>query len=435
MAERSLLASINGQKVGRLDGSQDIWSFQYDEAWLSNAEAFQLSPALPLQTHRQIDGGTNRAIQWFFDNLLPEEAQRSLMARDAGIKNEADAFALLAYYGSESAGSLTLLGQGKDPAEPELRALPDDVLEGRIRALPRVPLTHDALKKMSLAGAQHKLAIVVRDAALLEPGGNAPSTHILKPDHQDADDYPHSVINEWFVMSLAAQLGLAVPTVSRRYVPSPVYLIRRFDRQEKEGNWGRLHSIDACQMLNLSRTFKYDQGSIESLSRLANMCRSPALERPRLFDWLVFNLLVGNADAHLKNLSFLVSANGIALAPFYDLLSETVYSTRAFDKQLWPDVRLAWPIQGREFFRDIDRTVMIEAGRELGLTARTAERRLDVQLRSIMPAAAALHARAEDENAELLKQRPDLAATFGGEMRCLRAIQHNIIADMTRQLA
>jgi hypothetical protein len=82
---------------------------------------------------------------------------------------------------------------------------------------------------MSLAGAQHKLAVVLQDGALFEAAGATPSTHILKPDHPDTD-YHHSAINEWFVMRLAKRLGIDVPDVHRRYVPSPVYLIDRFDR-------------------------------------------------------------------------------------------------------------------------------------------------------------------------------------------------------------
>ena len=66
---------------------------------------------------------------------------------------------------------------------------------------------------MSLAGAQHKLAIVVKDGELFEPAGATPSTHILKPNHPDVE-YCHSVLNEWFVMRLANRLGLDVPDVS-----------------------------------------------------------------------------------------------------------------------------------------------------------------------------------------------------------------------------
>jgi len=437
MAERVLLASIDGVPVGALRDEQDIWSFEYDAAWVASPGGFALSPALPLRPGHQVDGSTSRPVQWYFDNLLPEEGQRVLLARDAGIRNEADAFALLAWYGAESAGSLTLLPLGKTLAPvAELRPLPDAMLDARIRNLPRIPLTHDAVKRMSLAGAQHKLAVVLQDGELYEPGADTPSTHILKPIHQENAFYPHSVANEWFVMSLAAKVGLEVPAVHRRYVPSPVYLIDRFDRHLDGKRWRRLHAIDACQLLNLSRAFKYDQGSVGKLAELATLCRSPAPARARLFDWLVFNILTGNSDAHLKNLSFLVSDEGIALAPFYDLLSEAAYSTRTYNKSAWPDGhRFAWPVLGVEFYSDFRRALVLEAGRALGLAAVTAERRLDAMLRSILPAAEALYSRAEQENAVLAEGNPGLRSGLAGELACLRVIRFTIIADMVRALA
>jgi serine/threonine-protein kinase HipA len=439
MAERVLIASINGTPVGELRDEQDIWSFRYDPAWLANPGRFALSPAMPLQDGRQVDGSTSRPVQWYFDNLLPEEGQRALLARDASIRNEADAFALLEYYGAESAGSLTLLPPGKVQASAEtLRPLADEALEARIDSLPRIPLTHDAVKRMSLAGAQHKLAVVLKDGALYEPGADTPSTHILKPTHQMSEVYPHSVINEWFVVSLAAKLRLDVPSVHRRYVPSPVYLIDRFDRRQdsQDGRWQRLHAIDACQLLNLSRTYKYDQGSVPRLAELAALCRAPAIARARLFDWLVFNILVGNSDAHLKNLSFLVSAEGIQLAPFYDLLSEAAYGTRTYDKTSWPEAhKFAWPVLGVDFYSDFSRALVLEAGHVLGLTAVTAERRLDAMLKGIGPAAEALYAQVEQENAAMAQERPALKGGFAGELACLRVIRFTIIADMVRALA
>src|SRR5690606_38972000 len=115
----------------------------------------------------------------------------------------------------------------------------------------------------------------------------------------------------------------------------PIYLIQRFDRRKDEQGWIRLHSIDACQLLGLDRAYKYTAGSVDQLARLASMCLAPAIARTQLFNWLVFNVLVGNTDAHLKNLSFLVDHQGIRLAPFYDLISTAVYDTRAFDRDGW----------------------------------------------------------------------------------------------------
>ncbi|KND61218.1 HipA protein [Candidatus Burkholderia verschuerenii] len=420
-----------------LKADNDIWSFGYLPLWLDSADRYPLSPALPLQNETNRDGSTRRSVQWYFDNLLPEEGQRILLARDASIRDEADAFALLAHYGAESAGSVTLLPAGFAPLrESSDRPLSDDSLQSRIDALPRLPLTHGAIKRMSLAGAQHKLAVILRDDGLFEPAGRTPSTHILKPNHQDNDDYPHSVINEWFVMKLADKLRLDVPGVHRRYVPSPVYLVDRFDRVRRTDEWQRIHSIDACHLLDLARTFKYEQGSVERLAELAARCRNQALARTRLFSWLVFNVLVGNSDAHLKNLSFLVSKSGIDLAPFYDLLSVATYATPAYQKSEWPHrTAFAWDILGARYFEDFDRDLMLRAGEGLGIARRTAERLLDTLTKAIDAAAASLYEQVEQENAAMLTERPHLAATFAGEMRCLRTIRYTIIADSVRRLA
>lgn len=435
MSGRSLRASIDQTEVGTLQEVAGLWSFQYAAGWLGNPRGFALSPHLPMTAESLLDGASKRPVQWYFDNLLPEEGQRVLLAGDAKL-DASDAFGLLAWYGAESAGSVSLLPPEAAPqmAEP-LRPLPDDALESRIRQLPKAPLTHEAIKRMSLAGAQHKLAVVLQHDALFEPAGATPSTHILKPDHPD-EDYPHSVINEWFVMRLAKRLGLDVPGVHRRYVPSPVYLIDRFDRIPDDHGWQRRHVIDACQLLGLDRSFKYGQGSMENLAALANACRSPAVARARLFGWLVFNVLVGNSDAHLKNLSFLVSHEGVQLAPFYDLLSVATYDTAAFGKKGWPaQTLLAWPILGVRHFSDISRGLLVEAGSSLGLAKGTAQRLLENLRSRAVREAEVLHAEVEAENAQIASARPGLSATMAGESRCLRAILHTVLKEMSKQIA
>lgn len=435
MSARSVQAWINRTPVGFLREAAGLWSFQYSPAWLEHPHAFALSPHLPLGEEPLLDGASRRPVQWYFDNLLPEEGQRTLLARDARL-DQADAFGLLAWYGAESAGSVTLLPPDTSIQSDEpLRLLPDGELQQRIGQLPRLPLTHAAIKRMSLAGAQHKLAVVLEGDALYEPAGATPSTHILKPDHPDLD-YAHSVINEWFVMRLAKQLGLDVPSVHRRYVPSPVYLVDRFDRFRAEQGWQRKHVIDACQLLNLDRSFKYSEGRVERLAELANACRSPAVARARLFGWLVFNVLVGNSDAHLKNLSFLVSHEGVQLAPFYDLLSVASYDTPAFGKKVWPDqTELAWPILGVRHFSEIDRALLLEAGATLSVAKGTAQRLIENLRNRVIPEAEKLYLQMEAENEHLANARPDLAATMAGESRCVRTVLHGVIKEMAVRLS
>lgn len=436
MNDRTLAALINDERIGTLRENNGLWSFQYTEAWLVHPRRFSLSPHLPLGVEPAVDQGSQRPVQWYFDNLLPEESQRALLARDAKLEY-ADAFGLLAFYGAESAGSVILLPENEqDQTTAAWRPLGDAVLSNRIRQMPHTPLAQGFSKRMSLAGAQHKLAVVMVNGELFEPAGAAPSTHILKPDHPDTD-YAHSVVNEWFVMQLAKRLGLDVPPVYRRYVPEPVYLIERFDRIKiGEQRWQRQHAIDACQLLGLDRQFKYQQGSMENLARLAEACRSKALARTRLFNWLVFNVLIGNNDAHLKNLSFLVGADGdIELAPHYDLLSTASYESRAYEKTHWPErCKLSWPICGVEHFADLNKGVLINAGNILGLNKVTASRLLERLRDSIRPAADALYAELEAENQQLKKKNPGLGLTLSGEERCVRVIIHSVISDMVERL-
>lgn len=426
--KRELLAWIGDRLVGYLYDDNGVWSFRYADDWA----AFDLCPNLPRAQGSIVDNSSQRPVQWYFDNLLPEEGQRQLLAADARLE-ASDAFALLAYYGAESAGSVTLLPPGEALPSGALHPLTDEALARRIAAMPRLPLTHEAHKRMSLAGAQHKLAVVLKGDELYEPVGAAPSTHILKPDHPERA-FAHSVINEWFCMRLAARVGVAVPNVSRHYVPLPVYLIERFDRQAQGDTWQRLHSIDACQMLGLDRHFKYQAGSIERLVQLQGLTTAPAVTRTRLFNWLLFNVLIGNTDAHLKNISFLVGPRGQQLSPFYDLLSTAVYETRAFDQDRWPQATtLAWPLLGEPHLARIDRQHLLDAAEALGLKRSPANAQLQRMQERIVAHADELLAQTEQENAGLAAQRPELRATFAGEMRCLRAIRA-LVAEQAARL-
>lgn len=444
---RQLEAWINDVRVGILREANDLWQFEYDAAWQANPKGFDLSPALPRTQQLHADGATHRPVQWYFDNLLPEEAMRTVLAKEAKIEAE-DAFGLLAFYGSESAGSLVL----NNPAPPValahgVKPLALDDLNRRILNLPMVSLTHDAPKRMSLAGAQHKLLVVFRDGSLFEPLAGTPSTHILKPNHQGSE-YPASVMNEFFVMRLAHAVGLDVPPVYRQYAPEPVYIVERFDRlppagmnlaQADSDAIRRRHVIDTCQLLNKSRTFKYTGADLAALNESIALCRAPAAARMHLFRWVLFNVLIGNGDNHLKNISFLVSEEGIGVAPAYDLLSTAVYDTKviADTTARWPDTALALTIGTATRFSDIRRFHLMEAGQTLGLAKTTVEREIARMLK-VIPVKADLLSEAIQANFEneyaISPDGETARRHFAGELRLLLAIRKVIVADMCRQL-
>lgn len=430
---RKLIAHLNGQRVGELNEGDGLWAFEYDPQWVNSPNGFDLSPSLPRGQHLHQDGGSDRPVQWYFDNLLPEEQLRDAISKEARISGD-DAFALLEYLGAESAGSLVLLPPQANISEPgSLRPLTDAELSERIRNLPRATLSSNAPKRMSAAGAQNKLLVVYRNGSLFEPVGSEPSTHILKPNHL-SDDYPASVINEFITMSLAASAGLEVPPVFRRYTPDPVYIVERFDRAvDGAGATQRRHIIDACQLLNKSRAFKYRTATLQSLADVVALCRNRVATRLRLFRWLVFNLLVANNDNHLKNLSFRVGPEGVELAPAYDLLSTAVYHTRTFanERANWPALDLAISLPEATTFGQVTRQSILRAGEALGLPASISERELDKLARDLPIALEALAAGIETENIH----HPEPVRVFlGSESRLVAAIRYIVVPDMLRRI-
>jgi serine/threonine-protein kinase HipA len=429
MPNRQLVAWANGERMGVVEDQDDIWSFVYDAQWLASKNAFPLSPVFPLREEPFVDGSSNRPVQWLFDNLLPENDMRSALAREAKIDGS-DAWGLLGYYGRESAGALTLLAPDEKEPPGGLRPLSFEDLEARIRAMPQRPLTADAPKRMSAAGAQPKLLVTMRGeppaCELFEPEGSEPSMQLLKPDSR-AGGYPHPAINEFFCMRLARAVALPVPATYLVRAPTPCYLVNRFDRDTTTQPTCRLHVIDAAQLLNFSKDFKYDGANAQKLREAIEGTNTRAHARLEIFRWAVFNVLVGNGDAHLKNLSFFVTPLGYVLAPFYDIVSTVVYHTKTYQPERgdqWPNCELTMPVGDATHFADMSRQNMLKLADELGLPARDAERLLDAMLESF-------RARVDETfNAVVGIATPD-----AGETRLLNSILVMPIREMSRALA
>jgi serine/threonine-protein kinase HipA len=153
--------------------------FQYTESWLDNPNAVALSYSLPLRKERF----GPRECRGFFGGILPEASNREIIARNLGISPRND-FAMLEQIGGECAGSVMFLPSGVALPERDdrYRSLSSRELAEILRTLPRRPLLagEDGVR-LSLAGAQDKLAVHVADGRISIPLGGSPSTHILKP--------------------------------------------------------------------------------------------------------------------------------------------------------------------------------------------------------------------------------------------------------------
>ncbi|MCK7459112.1 HipA domain-containing protein [Idiomarina aminovorans] len=418
--ERLLVVYINDDIIGQLREHNGLWAFEYAPDWINQPGSFPLTPSLTLQQEPHIDTGTQRPVQWFFDNLLPEEKAREVLAKDYQLDKE-DAFALLEAIGSESAGAVTLLKSGEELSPGELFLLPDNELSERIRKLPKTQLNKKERKRMSLAGAQHKMLLVIKDNRRFEPGGQMPSTHILKPEHSDPESYWFTVRNEYFVMTLAAKCQLNVPNVAIDYVPEPVYIVERFDRIGGLENIKRLHVLDGCQILDISASAKYRASNIDALKRLIQMTRAPAQTAVRLFRWALFNFLVGNGDAHLKNLTFSHGLNDCQLMPHYDLLSTAVYATA----REHINEELSQPLGTAKYFGQVTQGDLLAFAQELNLNKRVAEREIYWLCNKM-----------QQEADALIQQLEESPVYHGkaGELQLLRNIRYRCIGEFVDQI-
>ena len=358
--------------------------FTYNGEWVEDASAPPISFSLP----KQPQSFSLRRCLPFFEGLLPEGAQRDAAAAGLGIA-PSNTFRLLAGLGGELAGALVLLHDDEEPpdgfAGPAPRSLSDDellllletirtrpFLAGETKDTNELVRTGGRRLRMSLAGAQSKLPVVLIEERVALPVPGQPSTHILKPPIPDLDD---PVENEAFAMRLAVRIGLTVAPVRPAVVAGRTYLlVERYDRRSApDGSMERLHQEDFCQALGIVPEKKYASdggpGFAECFRLIRRVCRRPAGAVLGLLDAAIVQVLLGNADAHGKNYSLLrTPGGGMTLAPLYDLLSTIAYPRYS--------PRFAMNIAGRRTLEELRRGDWDRFARRCGLGPRFVRRRV-----------------------------------------------------------
>jgi serine/threonine-protein kinase HipA len=377
MASDDTLAVYHGDKhVGRLYDAQPL-RFEYSSGWMEHPDAVSLSPALPLT--QEVHLGSD--VLAYFENLLPEGDLRHHLALR---HHTTTVFGLLKAIGGDTASGFTLLPPGESPAPPHYRPISWKALAKHLQHRGRGPLLsrQGEEARISLAGAQDKLLLMVQpDGTPAIPDGSAPSSHILKPDIQGLRGVWATAINETFCMRLAAELGLDVAEAG--YQPDTrACLVRRYDRvPDKQGGLRRLHQLDFCQLAGTPSLIKYESDGGPGLVRCRELLQqvgTPAKDLQRLIAWLFFNLLIGNNDGHAKNLALLYTDEGPRLAPFYDLMSTTLYSGLAR--------RFAFRINGEDRPGRIERSHLEAVARSMRFQPRYFLRQ-GLELAERMPAA------------------------------------------------
>lgn len=316
--------------VGSLSMNEDgRWSFQYEQKWIAERR-FAISPHLPLMKTLPDDLAHHKTVEWFFDNLLPEGILREKLASQARIEKE-DTWGFLSNYGREGPGALSILPISLKPESKEiLIPLGIDELQKMIEKSKKgIPMmTANGGPGMSLPGTQEKLTLRIEEGSFFLPQGAAASTHILKPENVL---YPFCPANEWFAMNLAREVGLPTAKASLLTLPNNerAYYVDRYDRQKISNNFiERIHQVDLCQACNVSPKRKYEShGGLDTtdLFSAANLCMVAAQGNKTSMQWLVFNYLIGNNDAHAKNMSYFMRTEKLNVTPFYDILCVETY--------------------------------------------------------------------------------------------------------------
>ena len=375
-----------GQHVGVLESDNGELTFRYLPEYLQKTDATAISYSLPLRP----EAFDSQATSIFFDNLLPPDVVRKRLGKILHLSRH-NIFGFLKAIGGDCAGAIALHpASGAETEEnptPSYRELSEEEASRILKDLPGRPLNIGKEKgfRISGTGAQDKL-IARADAGIIYlPLFGAPSTHIIKPP---VAAYPESVFNEFFCMRLAKAMNLPAPSCKILTLEKiSYYCVTRFDRQVSDGQISRLHQEDFCQLFSVDPEKKYENEggpTIPACFQLIKKMRIGTVGQIDFVRRIIFNVLIGNGDAHAKNFSVLYHGKRMQLAPVYDLLSTEIYDALAHET--------AMSIGGETAFARITRKSFVQMAKECKFRPELALTLIDEMLEKIIDVSKSLAA-------------------------------------------
>lgn len=293
--------------------------FEYADEWLSYGEAFALDPAnLPLNSNPVYSNSEKSALPGAMRDTAPDRWGQQLIRRAFLKSGERRTLSeldyLLAINDQTRIGALRYKREGEIDFDHDIgryRVPPLIRLPALLNAADAVHSNRDTAEDLKLllnegsplGGARPKSAVVDKDGQLA----------IAKfPKPSDDRSIPHGEI---LALTLARKAGLntalgQLQTVAGR----PVALIKRFDRA---GEY-RIPFLSAMSLLGLDDG---DTGTYTDIAECIRMYSSePIADLHELWRRIVFGVMIGNLDNHLRNHGFLYEGDGKwRLSPAYDL--------------------------------------------------------------------------------------------------------------------
>lgn len=379
----SLTVWMNGERVGEWGTLRTgTPAFRYELSWTQSQHARALSLSLPITADREIRGD---AVEYYFDNLLPDGADIRRRIRTRFRTRSTDAFDLLSAIGRDCVGAVQLLPPDHTPEgwnRIDAEGLTDAGVEEALREVtvnrPLGPEEQNELR-ISLAGAQEKTALLRMAGRWHRPTDATPTTHILKLPlgvvGNFQGDFSNSVENEWLCGQLLRELDFPVAdSEMARFGEQRALVVTRFDRRWQgvtaegaqqrsfkpaRGMWiARLPQEDFCQAMSLPSTRRYESEGGPSIQRaLGLLAGGEQPERDQttfLLTQLLFWLLAA-IDGHGKNFSIYHRRGGAyGLTPLYDVLSAWPVIGNGRNQLAFKKAKLAMAIQGRRAHYSLD---------------------------------------------------------------------------------
>jgi serine/threonine-protein kinase HipA len=324
----ALSVRLHGRQIGvitRLAGDRQLFAFEQD--YIDDPQRPTLSLSFKGRTGGLVTilRPVSRRVPPFFSNLLPEGNLREYLAKLAEVNTEREFF-LLAVLGADLPGAFVVTpldgeGQQVGQHQPEKEDLHDN-------AHPR-----EGVLRFSLAGVQLKFSAVMEaSGGLTIPADGMGGSWIVKlPSHR----FPAVPENEFAMIELARRVGIAVPEnrlvsvadikglpEEARAPGGKVLAVRRFDRLPGGES---VHMEDFAQVFGQFPDNKY---KFHSYANIASLLWAEAGDDAvrEFVRRLVFSVLIGNADMHLKNWSLLYPDRRMPqLSPGYDFVATLPY--------------------------------------------------------------------------------------------------------------
>ena len=329
-ATRGLYVFLYGEVVGRLVRLRRGAVHLHYEADLAPS-ATPLSLSLPIDPRERYD------VSDWIDGLLPENPRtRTRWARELGADSTAPFDLLCTQAGLECAGAVQFCPQPDlpDPQMETLAKLTDADLASLLRLISQ-DAEGDPAKglgelRLSLPGAQPKMALRFTDDGWHLPTGSLATTHIVKPQrgHLNPALRDSIAVNEHLCQTAASALGLdAARTSLEAFEDEKCLVAERFDREAHGDEVRRYHFEDLCQALGIASDQKYQADGGPGPEAVIDLLdHETGRDGARQFFLSVFyNWLIGNTDGHAKNYGLLLDGPRPRLAPLYDLNSLAPY--------------------------------------------------------------------------------------------------------------